>query len=129
MTLEEESGWGENAALLPSSLLCTAGLRDTASLTARKFEFNPKWGIDNPVLSLAEDFDPSGNPLALGNHSLSQEIPQLLRPSISLVTTPLCLPLITALVGSNCVEEGGRWLLSSVQATLPTWYLVLPSNT
>ncbi|XP_059039193.1 Na(+)/H(+) exchange regulatory cofactor NHE-RF4 isoform X1 [Mustela lutreola] len=59
MTLEEESGWGENAALLPSSLLCTAGLRDTASLTARKFEFNPKWGIDNPVLSLAEDFDPS----------------------------------------------------------------------
>ncbi|XP_055279172.1 Na(+)/H(+) exchange regulatory cofactor NHE-RF4 isoform X2 [Moschus berezovskii] len=25
----------------------------------RKFEFNPKLGIDNPVLSLAEDYDPS----------------------------------------------------------------------
>lgn len=95
----------------------------------RKFEFNPKWGIDNPVLSLAEDFDPSGNPLALDNHSLSPEIPQLLTPSISLVTTPLCLPLITALVGSNCVEVGGGWLLSSVQATLPTWYLASPSST
>ncbi|XP_057172995.1 Na(+)/H(+) exchange regulatory cofactor NHE-RF4 isoform X1 [Ursus arctos] len=39
----------------------TAGLRDTASLRQLtwKFEFNPKWGIDNPVLSLAEDYDPS----------------------------------------------------------------------
>ncbi|XP_070346198.1 Na(+)/H(+) exchange regulatory cofactor NHE-RF4 isoform X2 [Equus asinus] len=35
-----------------------ADLQDTASLTL-KFEFNPKLGIDNPVLSLAEDHDPS----------------------------------------------------------------------
>ncbi|XP_027435860.1 Na(+)/H(+) exchange regulatory cofactor NHE-RF4 isoform X3 [Zalophus californianus] len=37
-----------------------SNLRDPASLTiTRKFEFNPKWGIDNPVLSLAEDYNPS----------------------------------------------------------------------
>ncbi|XP_008066449.1 Na(+)/H(+) exchange regulatory cofactor NHE-RF4 [Carlito syrichta] len=35
-----------------------ADLPDTASLTL-KFKFNPKLGIDNPVLSLAEDHDPS----------------------------------------------------------------------
>ncbi|KAM7085944.1 Na(+)/H(+) exchange regulatory cofactor NHE-RF4 isoform 1-T1 [Molossus nigricans] len=35
-----------------------ADLQDTALLTL-KFEFNPKLGIDNPVLSLAEDHDPS----------------------------------------------------------------------
>ncbi|XP_039085320.1 Na(+)/H(+) exchange regulatory cofactor NHE-RF4 isoform X2 [Hyaena hyaena] len=35
-----------------------ADLQDSASLTL-KFEFNPKQGIDNPVLSLAEDHDPS----------------------------------------------------------------------
>ncbi|XP_036923423.1 Na(+)/H(+) exchange regulatory cofactor NHE-RF4 isoform X6 [Sturnira hondurensis] len=35
-----------------------ADLQDTASLTL-KFEFNPKLGIDNPVLSLAEDHNPS----------------------------------------------------------------------
>ncbi|XP_066895605.1 Na(+)/H(+) exchange regulatory cofactor NHE-RF4 isoform X2 [Kogia breviceps] len=35
-----------------------ADLQDTASL-APKFEFNPKLGIDNPVLSLAEDHEPS----------------------------------------------------------------------
>ncbi|XP_051693669.2 Na(+)/H(+) exchange regulatory cofactor NHE-RF4 isoform X1 [Oryctolagus cuniculus] len=33
-----------------------ADLQDTAAL---KFKFNPKLGIDNPVLSLAEDRDPS----------------------------------------------------------------------
>ncbi|XP_050615342.1 Na(+)/H(+) exchange regulatory cofactor NHE-RF4 isoform X1 [Macaca thibetana thibetana] len=33
-------------------------LQDAASLTL-KFKFNPKLGIDNPVLSLAEDHDPS----------------------------------------------------------------------
>lgn len=37
-------------------------LQDAASLTL-KFKFNPKLGIDNPVLSLAEDHDPSGNSL------------------------------------------------------------------
>ncbi|XP_035120743.1 Na(+)/H(+) exchange regulatory cofactor NHE-RF4 isoform X2 [Callithrix jacchus] len=35
-----------------------ADLQDTALLTL-KFKFNPKLGIDNPVLSLAEDRDPS----------------------------------------------------------------------
>ncbi|XP_012325733.1 Na(+)/H(+) exchange regulatory cofactor NHE-RF4 isoform X2 [Aotus nancymaae] len=35
-----------------------ADLQNTASLTL-KFKFNPKLGIDNPVLSLAEDQDPS----------------------------------------------------------------------
>ncbi|KAL2807391.1 Na(+)/H(+) exchange regulatory cofactor NHE-RF4 isoform 2 [Daubentonia madagascariensis] len=35
-----------------------ADLQDTASLTL-KFKFNPKLGVDNPVLSLAEDHDPS----------------------------------------------------------------------
>uniref|UniRef100_A0A4X1SF89 Na(+)/H(+) exchange regulatory cofactor NHE-RF4 n=1 Tax=Sus scrofa TaxID=9823 RepID=A0A4X1SF89_PIG len=35
-----------------------ADLQETVSL-ALKFEFNPKLGIDNPVLSLAEDLDPS----------------------------------------------------------------------
>ncbi|KAM6158614.1 Na(+)/H(+) exchange regulatory cofactor NHE-RF4 [Rhynchocyon petersi] len=34
----------------------TTGLRDTAPLPL-KFEFNPKMGIDNPVLSMAEDHD------------------------------------------------------------------------
>ncbi|XP_004688878.1 PREDICTED: Na(+)/H(+) exchange regulatory cofactor NHE-RF4 [Condylura cristata] len=36
----------------------TTDLQDTAFLTP-KFEFNPKLGIDNPVLSLAEDQGPS----------------------------------------------------------------------
>ncbi|XP_045432150.1 Na(+)/H(+) exchange regulatory cofactor NHE-RF4 isoform X1 [Pipistrellus kuhlii] len=42
-----------------------AGLQEAAPLTlglgspCRKFEFNPKLGIDNPVLSLAEDHGPS----------------------------------------------------------------------
>ncbi|XP_045432151.1 Na(+)/H(+) exchange regulatory cofactor NHE-RF4 isoform X3 [Pipistrellus kuhlii] len=35
-----------------------AGLQEAAPLTL-KFEFNPKLGIDNPVLSLAEDHGPS----------------------------------------------------------------------
>lgn len=39
----------------------------------RKFKFNPRLGIDNPVLSLAEDQDQSGNPLTPGNYCLSLE--------------------------------------------------------
>uniref|UniRef100_A0A8C8YR20 NHERF family PDZ scaffold protein 4 n=1 Tax=Prolemur simus TaxID=1328070 RepID=A0A8C8YR20_PROSS len=42
-------------------LLCAVDLPDlpdAGSLTP-KFKFNPKLGIDNPVLSLAEDQDPS----------------------------------------------------------------------
>ncbi|XP_015994867.1 Na(+)/H(+) exchange regulatory cofactor NHE-RF4 isoform X3 [Rousettus aegyptiacus] len=54
-----QEGFGErhNAPLFPSPL-CPADLQDMASLPL-KFEFNPKLGIDNPVLSLAEDQDPS----------------------------------------------------------------------
>ncbi|XP_051053176.1 Na(+)/H(+) exchange regulatory cofactor NHE-RF4 [Phodopus roborovskii] len=40
------------------TLSCPADTRDTASLTL-KFKFNPRLGIDNPVLSLAEDQDQS----------------------------------------------------------------------
>ncbi|XP_053451212.1 Na(+)/H(+) exchange regulatory cofactor NHE-RF4 isoform X1 [Nycticebus coucang] len=43
--------------LFSHPLLCPGGLQDTAS--SLKFKFNPKLGIDNPVLSLAEDHNPS----------------------------------------------------------------------
>ncbi|XP_051011675.1 Na(+)/H(+) exchange regulatory cofactor NHE-RF4 [Acomys russatus] len=49
-------GEGNVSLLLPR--LCPADLRDTALLTL-KFKFNPRLGIDNPVLSLAEDQDHS----------------------------------------------------------------------
>lgn len=39
----------------------------------RKFKFNPRLGIDNPVLSLAEDQAQSGNLLTPGNDYLSLE--------------------------------------------------------
>ncbi|XP_061448623.1 Na(+)/H(+) exchange regulatory cofactor NHE-RF4 isoform X2 [Rhineura floridana] len=38
----------------------TKGLQDTTELTTMKFEFNPKDGIDNPALSLAEDSELEG---------------------------------------------------------------------
>lgn len=47
----------------------------------RKFKFNPRLGIDNPVLSLAEDQAQSGNFLTPGNDYLSLETLQWLTAS------------------------------------------------
>ncbi|XP_073922662.1 Na(+)/H(+) exchange regulatory cofactor NHE-RF4 isoform X4 [Castor canadensis] len=56
MTMDEASGGG--MCLSSHKLLCPVDLRDSTSLSL-KFKFNPKLGIDNPVLSLAEDQDSS----------------------------------------------------------------------
>lgn len=79
----------------------------------RKFEFNPKLGIDNPVLSLAEDYDPSGNlPHPLGaTTSFPQSHQGTTKHPVSLETTH-CLPLMTALVGSDYMEVEGGWAFS-----------------
>ncbi|XP_055279166.1 Na(+)/H(+) exchange regulatory cofactor NHE-RF4-like isoform X4 [Moschus berezovskii] len=79
----------------------------------RKFEFNPKLGIDNPVLSLAEDYDPSGNlPQPPGTTtSFPQSRQGTTKHPVSLETTH-CLPLMTALVGSDYMEVEGGWAFS-----------------
>ncbi|XP_040114089.1 Na(+)/H(+) exchange regulatory cofactor NHE-RF4 isoform X3 [Oryx dammah] len=79
----------------------------------RKFEFNPKLGIDNPVLSLAEDYDPSGNlPQPLGaTTSFPQSHQGTTKHPVSLETT-YCLPLMTALVANDYLEEEGVWAFS-----------------
>ncbi|XP_049976050.1 Na(+)/H(+) exchange regulatory cofactor NHE-RF4 isoform X6 [Alexandromys fortis] len=56
----------------PTMEATAADLGDTAMLTL-KFKFNPRLGIDNPVLSLAEDQAQSGNLLTPGNDYLSLE--------------------------------------------------------
>ncbi|XP_021093388.1 Na(+)/H(+) exchange regulatory cofactor NHE-RF4 isoform X7 [Heterocephalus glaber] len=98
-----------------------ADLQDTASLTV-KFKFNPKLGIDNPVLSLAEDYNCSGVPwqeATAASHAMDLYLGCAPSPSPSLLPTFPSRSLEFASASLLSVEQRGRqefWFSPSAAA-------------
>ncbi|KAG8522274.1 Na(+)/H(+) exchange regulatory cofactor NHE-RF4, partial [Galemys pyrenaicus] len=89
-----------------------------------KFEFNPKLGIDNPVLSLAEDQGPFGNPCApVQSYPYSPHQPQpshRLQRASHLFGNHNSLPLMTSI--ATMTAKGCRHFLPSPPlCPMPNW--------